>query len=124
MAARWRSVNAAARNHSPGRSTESITPITAESMGELGRPTAVMAEKPSLVNKDALADAGADCVQREYGIAAVGAVEIERLDDEDFAALVRGHFLRCHNIADDAADQHERQSRVDSRKLKAINFSD
>src|SRR5580692_1896876 len=39
------------RNHSSCRSTESITPITAESMGELGRPTAVMAEKPSVVSK-------------------------------------------------------------------------
>src|SRR6266853_1178925 len=33
------------------RSIESITPITAASMGELGRPTAVIAEKPSVVSR-------------------------------------------------------------------------
>src|ERR1700682_614754 len=35
----------------PSRSTESITPMTAASMGELGRPTAVIAEKPSVVRR-------------------------------------------------------------------------
>src|SRR5580692_4219814 len=39
------------RNYVSCRSTESITPITAESIGELGRPTAVIAEKPSEVSK-------------------------------------------------------------------------
>src|SRR5882762_3905221 len=33
------------------RSIESITPITAASMGELGRPTAVIAENPSVVSR-------------------------------------------------------------------------
>src|ERR1700730_4582343 len=33
------------------RSIESITPITAASIGELGRPTAVIAENPSVVSR-------------------------------------------------------------------------
>ena len=73
-------------------------------------------------DEHALADAGADGVEREDRVAAVGAIEIERLDDENFAALVRSHFLRCHNVADDAADQHGKQSRVGNRKLEAKTF--
>jgi hypothetical protein len=29
---------------------------------------------------------------------------MKRLNDEDLAPFVRGHFLRGHHIADDAAD--------------------
>ncbi len=52
----------------------------------------------------ALADARVHSVERKHGIAAVGAVEIERLDDENLPPFMRGRFLGRNNITDDAAN--------------------
>jgi len=82
-------VNAAAGNYFACRSTSSITPMTAASMGELGRRQR-SSRKSFGGEQDAFADSRVHGVQRKHGIAAVGAVQIERLDDENLAALVRG----------------------------------
>ena len=54
--------------------------------------------------QNAVADARVHGVEREDGIAAIRAVELKRLDDEDLARFVRGHFLRGNHIANDTAD--------------------
>src|SRR5437016_9155277 len=51
-------------------------------------------------DQNAVADARVHSVEREDHLAAVGAVEVERLDDENLAPLMRGRFLRRHNVAD------------------------
>jgi hypothetical protein len=52
----------------------------------------------------AVAHAGLHGVEGEDSVAAVGAVKIERLHDEDFLPLVGGRFLGGDNVADDASD--------------------
>jgi hypothetical protein len=54
--------------------------------------------------QDALADARADGVERQYGFAAIAAIEIERLNDEDLAAFMRRDFLRSNHVTDNARD--------------------
>jgi hypothetical protein len=56
--------------------------------------------------QDAVANACAHRVKRENRIAAIRAVELKRLDNEDLSPFVRRHFLRGDYIADDAANQH------------------
>src|SRR5437899_12127484 len=62
------------------------------------------------IYQDAVADACVHSVKRKDHLAAVGAVEVERLDDENLAPLMRGRFLRGHNVADNTANQHRRSS--------------
>jgi len=45
-----------------------------------------------------------DGVKRKHGIAAIRAIEVERLDDENLAPFVRGRFLCGDNVTDDAAN--------------------
>lgn len=66
----------------------------------------------------AVADARVHGVEREDGIAAIRAVEMERLDDEDLSPFVGGDFLRGNHIADDAANQHAVKCRVQCLNLK------
>jgi len=54
--------------------------------------------------EDAFADARIHGVKRKDWIAAIGAIEVERLDDENFAPFVRGGLLRRDNIPDDSAN--------------------
>jgi hypothetical protein len=65
--------------------------------------------------QDAVADSRAYGIEREDRIAVIGAVKLQRLDDEDFASFVRGHLLRGNQIADDAANQHAEKCSVESR---------
>src|SRR5437899_8712246 len=58
------------------------------------------------IYQDAVADACVHSVEREDHLAAVGAVEVERLDDENLAPLMRGRFLRGHNVADNRSEEH------------------
>src|SRR5437899_5072403 len=44
------------------------------------------------IYQDAVADACVHSVERKDHLAAVGAVEVERLDDENLAPLMRGRF--------------------------------
>jgi hypothetical protein len=66
--------------------------------------------------QDALADARVHCVKRENGFAAICAIEIERLNDENLPSFVRRHFLGGDDITDYAADEH-----AGSVGLKALN---
>jgi hypothetical protein len=54
--------------------------------------------------EDAFADARIHGVKRKDWIAAIGAIEVERLHDENFAPFVRGRLLCRDNITDDAAN--------------------
>lgn len=58
-------------------------------------------------DEDLVADAGVHGVKSEDGLAAVGAVQMQGLDDEDLPAVVGRRFLGGDDVADDAADQHQ-----------------
>ena len=83
-----------------------MTPMTAISMGECGRPTAVMAEKAFHGQEDAVASAGVHGIDCQHRFATVAAVEMQGLHDQKFATLVRGRLLRRHHIADYTPDKH------------------
>ena len=63
--------------------------------------------------QDAVADARAHRVEREDRIAAIGAVEVKRLDDEDLAPVVGRDLLGRDNVSDYAANEHTRKCRRD-----------
>jgi hypothetical protein len=54
--------------------------------------------------QNAVADARVHGVEGEDGIAAVGSVEMKRLDDKDLAPFVGRDLLRRDDISDHAAD--------------------
>jgi len=54
--------------------------------------------------QDTFADASVNGVQRQHGNAAIAAIEFERLNNEDFAALVRRHLLRGNYVSDNTSD--------------------
>jgi hypothetical protein len=56
--------------------------------------------------QDAFADSGVNGVECDDGFAAIGAIEIERLDHQKLTADVRGIFLSGDYVADDARDEH------------------
>ena len=67
-----------------------------------------------------VADAGVHGVESEDGLAAVGAVEMKRLNDEDLPAVVGGRFLGGDDVADDAADQYGGKFTGDSLQLTVM----
>jgi len=52
----------------------------------------------------AIPHARIDCVQRDHGVAAIAAVEIERLHQQHLAAFVARVLLSGHQFANDARD--------------------
>jgi hypothetical protein len=64
--------------------------------------------------QNTFANAGACGVKGQDWITAIRAVQVKRLHDEDFASFVGGHFLRGHDVSDNAPDQHAEKCRVES----------
>jgi len=54
--------------------------------------------------QDALANTRVYRVERDDRFSAIGAVEIQRLHEQDFAGVVRRIFLSSHYVTDDACD--------------------
>jgi len=54
----------------------------------------------------AVAQTGVDGVERHHGVAAVAAVEIQRLHQQHLAPFVARVLLSGHQFADYARDQH------------------
>ena len=69
--------------------------------------------------QDAFADARVHGIERQYWVAAIRTVKIERLNDEYFSTFMGRRFLRCYHIADDAANEHVGKLSVESRKFQA-----
>ena len=88
------------------KSTVSMMPITAISIGEFGRPTAVIAENPSVTRVStrsptpASTESSARTVSPRSEPSSFSGWTIRILSD------VRGRFLRCDYVADYFANQH------------------
>jgi len=60
--------------------------------GRIGTPDGSHRRKTFGGEQDAFADSRVHGIQRKHRVAAVGAVQIERLDDENLAASCEGDF--------------------------------
>jgi hypothetical protein len=57
-----------------------------------------------------VADAGVYCIYRDNGVAAIRAIEIQRLHHEQLAALMARVLLSGDQFTDYARDEHAQQS--------------
>jgi hypothetical protein len=62
--------------------------------------------KPFGGKQYALSDSGVRGIERENCFAAIGAVEIQRLYEQNLSTVVRWIFLSSDDITDDSRDQH------------------
>ena len=84
----------------------SIKPITAMSIGDCGRPTLVMALKPSVTSSTRSPTPASTASSATTASPRSEPSRFERLHQQQLAAFVARMLLRGDHFADDARDQH------------------